>query len=198
MAAVALAVAVTALPAGAQDDAKKKVLKLGWGQDAQTLNPFVAQDEENFRVWALNWDLLVNFSPDDLSPAPGIAKSWDVSKDKKTVTFHLIEGAKWSDGQPITSKDVKYSLDVLGTNGLIFSGYTSNVTKIDTPDDQHGRGPHRSSPTPASSAACSSTSSRSTSTARRRSSSSPAPTSRSCRWSAAGRTSSPSSRTAAS
>jgi peptide/nickel transport system substrate-binding protein len=137
VAAVALAVAVTALPAGAQDDgAKKKVLKLGWGQDVQTLNPFVAQDEENFRIWALNWDLLVNFSPDDLSPAPGIAESWDVSKDKKTVTFHLIKGAKWSDGQPITSKDVKYSLDVLGTNGLIFSGYTSNVTKIDTPDDQ--------------------------------------------------------------
>jgi peptide/nickel transport system substrate-binding protein len=137
VAAVALAVAVTALPAGAQDDgAKKKVLKLGWAQDVQTLNPFVAQDEENFRVWALNWDLLVNFSPDDLTPAPGIAKSWKISPDKKTVTFKLIEGAKWSDGQPITSKDVKYSLDVLGTNGLIFSGYTSNVTKIETPDDQ--------------------------------------------------------------
>jgi peptide/nickel transport system substrate-binding protein len=136
VAAVALAVAVTALPAGAQDDgAKKKVLKLGWAQDVQTLNPFVAQDEEDFRVWALNWDLLVNFSPDDLTPAPGIAKSWDISPDKKAVTFHLIEGAKWSDGQPITSKDVKYSLDVLGTNGLIFSGYTSNVTKIDTPDE---------------------------------------------------------------
>src|SRR4051794_371602 len=88
VAAVALAVAVTALPAGAQDDgAKKKVLKLGWAQDIQTLNPFVAQDEENFRVWALNWDLLVNFSPDDLTPAPGIAKSWKVSPDKKTVTF---------------------------------------------------------------------------------------------------------------
>lgn len=129
----AVAAAITALPAGAQD--KKKVLKVGWAQDPQTLNPFVAQDEENFRVWALDWDLLVNFSPDDLTPVPGIAKSWDVSKDKKTVTFHLIEGAKWSDGQPITSKDVKYSLDVLGTNGLIFSGYTSNVTKIDTPDD---------------------------------------------------------------
>jgi peptide/nickel transport system substrate-binding protein len=137
VAAVALAVAVTALPAGAQDDgAKKKVLKLGWAQDVQTLNPFVAQDEENFRVWALNWDLLVNFSPDDLTPAPGIAKSWKISPDKKAVTFKLIEGAKWSDGQPITSKDVKYSLDVLGTNGLIFSGYTSNVTKIETPDDQ--------------------------------------------------------------
>jgi peptide/nickel transport system substrate-binding protein len=136
VAVAALAVAVTALPAGAQDGAKKKVLKIGWGQDVQTLNPFVAQDEENFRVWALNWDLLVNFNPDDLSPAPGIAKSWEVSPDKKTVTFTLIDGAKWSDGQPITSKDVKYSLETLGTNGLIFSGYTSNVTKIDTPDDQ--------------------------------------------------------------
>jgi len=133
----ALAVAVAALPAGAQDDgAKKKVLKIGWGQDVQTLNPFVAQDEENFRVWALNWDLLVGFSPDDLSPAPGFAESWDVSADKKTVTFHLIEGAKWSDGEPITSKDVKYSLDVLGGNGLIFSGSTDNVTSIETPDDE--------------------------------------------------------------
>ena len=135
--AVALAVTVAALPAGAQDDgAKKKVLKIGWGQEVQTLNPFVAQDEENFRVWALNWDQLVSFSPDDLSPAPGIAESWDVSDDKKTVTFHLVEGAKWSDGEPITSKDVKYSLEVLGGEGLIFSGYTSNVTSIETPDAQ--------------------------------------------------------------
>jgi peptide/nickel transport system substrate-binding protein len=136
VAIAALIAAFTALPAGAQDDGgKKKVLKIGWGQDVQTLNPFVAQDEENFRIWALNWDLLVNFSPDDVSPAPGIAESWDISKDKKAVTFHLLEDAKWSDGKPITSKDVKYSLETLGTNGLIFSGYTSNVTKVETPDE---------------------------------------------------------------
>jgi peptide/nickel transport system substrate-binding protein len=131
---VALAAAITALPAGAQD--KKKVLKMGWVQDVQTLNPFVAQDEENFRVWAINWDLLVNFSPDDLSPTPGIAKSWKVSPDGKSVTFKLIQGAKWSDGEPITSKDVKYSLDKLGSDSLIFTGYTSNVTAIETPDEQ--------------------------------------------------------------
>src|SRR5689334_13608847 len=88
----AVAALIVALPAGGATE-KKKVLKVGWAQDVQTLNPFVAQDEENFRVWALNWDLLVNFSPDDLSPVPGIAKSWDVSPDKKTVTFHLIQGA---------------------------------------------------------------------------------------------------------
>ena len=82
----------------------------------------------------MNWDLLVNFDPKDLSPAPGIAKSWTVSDDKKTITFKLDPNAKWSDGKPITSADVKWSLDVLGDNGVLFTNYTSNVTKIDTPD----------------------------------------------------------------
>jgi peptide/nickel transport system substrate-binding protein len=130
----AFTAAIGAAPAGAAD--AKKVLKMGWVQDVQTLNPFIAQDEENFRIWALNWDLLVNFSPDDLTPAPGIAQSWKVSPDKKTVTFKMIDGAKWSDGQPITSKDVKYSLEKLGSDSLIFTGYTSNVSSIETPDPQ--------------------------------------------------------------
>jgi peptide/nickel transport system substrate-binding protein len=121
-----------AAPARAQDG--KKVLKLGWAQDPQTLSVFLDYDEEDFRIWAINYDLLVNFSPDNLGPAPGIAESWDVSDDQKTVTFHLVKGAKWSDGVPITSKDVKFSLDVLGDNGALFTGYTDNVTSVTTPD----------------------------------------------------------------
>ncbi|MDR1579826.1 MAG: peptide ABC transporter substrate-binding protein, partial [Synergistaceae bacterium] len=39
---------------------------------------------------------------------PGIAESWDVSKDGKTYTFHLRD-AKWSDGKPVTAKDFEYS-----------------------------------------------------------------------------------------
>jgi peptide/nickel transport system substrate-binding protein len=135
VAAIAVAVAVAAMPAGAQDSGEKKVLRIGQAQDVQTLNPFVAQDEENFRVWALNYDLLVNFNPDDLSPAPGIAESWDVSPDNRTVTYNLVQGAKWSDGEPITSRDVKYSLETLGEDSLIFTGYTDTVTSIETPDD---------------------------------------------------------------
>lgn len=123
-----------AAPARAQDG--KKVLKLGWAQDPQTLSAFLDYDEEDFRIWAINYDLLVNFSPDNLGPAPGLAESWDVSPDKKTVTFHIIKGAKWSDGQPITSADVKWSLDTLGGNGALFTGYTDNVTSITTPDPE--------------------------------------------------------------
>jgi oligopeptide transport system substrate-binding protein len=37
---------------------------------------------------------------------PGIAKSWDISADKKTYTFHLRD-AKWSNGDPVTAQDFK-------------------------------------------------------------------------------------------
>jgi ABC-type transport system substrate-binding protein len=73
----------TAIPAAAQDSSGgPSVLRIGWAQDPRTLNPFVGLDEEDYNVWALNWDLLVNFSAKDLSPAPGIAKSWTVSDDR--------------------------------------------------------------------------------------------------------------------
>ena len=111
------------------------MLRIGWSQDAKTLNPFVGVNEEEYTVWALNWELLLNFDPETLEPSPGIAESWEISEDGKTVTFDLIQGAKWSDGEPITSEDVKWSLEVLGGNGLLFSAYTGNVTSIKTPDD---------------------------------------------------------------
>ena len=120
LAALARAVAVAAAPAQAQDG--KKVLKIGWAQEPQTLSPFIDQDEEDFRVWAINYDLLVNFSPEDLGPVPGIAESWDVSRRQEDRSPSSCSRAhKWSDGQPITSKDVKYSLEMFGANGLLFT-----------------------------------------------------------------------------
>ncbi|MEO8686967.1 MAG: ABC transporter substrate-binding protein [Solirubrobacteraceae bacterium] len=133
--AFALAIACVSVAAGtASAQAAKKVLRLGQAQDAQTLSPFIDQDEEDFRVWSINYKLLVDFSPKDLGPVPGIAKSWDISPDKKTVTFKLFDGAKWSDGQPITSKDVKYSFETFAPNSLLFGSYVENITSIETPD----------------------------------------------------------------
>ena len=114
----------------------ENVLRIGWAQDPDTLNPFVGQNEEDYTVWALNWDLPINFSPKTLGPAPGIAESWEVSDDRKTVTMKLAPDMKWSDGKPITSKDVKWSLDELGGHGVLFAGYTSSITRIETPDPE--------------------------------------------------------------
>lgn len=38
-----------------------------------------------------------------------LAQSWEVSSDKKTITFHLKPNLKWADGQPLTSDDVLFT-----------------------------------------------------------------------------------------
>ena len=40
---------------------------------------------------------------------PGVAESWEVAPDNKTMTFHLREDAKWSDGTPLTAQDFLYA-----------------------------------------------------------------------------------------
>ncbi len=51
---------------------------------------------------------LFEVNASDLQPMPNLAKSWDWSADGLTLTVHLIEGAKWSDGAPFTTADTEF------------------------------------------------------------------------------------------
>ncbi|TCT00533.1 ABC transporter substrate-binding protein [Paralcaligenes ureilyticus] len=71
----------------------------------------------------------------NLKPIPGLAKSWAVSPDGKTVTFSLQEGVKFHDGKPFTSEDVKFSiLDVLKKVHPRGVNTFRAVTDVKTPD----------------------------------------------------------------
>ena len=43
-----------------------------------------------------------------------LARSWEHSSDHRGYTFHLRPGVRWHDGTPVTSHDVKFTLDLLG------------------------------------------------------------------------------------
>ncbi len=47
----------------------------------------------------------------DGSVMPDLAKSWDISDDGLTYTFHLQDGVKFHDGTTFDAEDVKFSLD---------------------------------------------------------------------------------------
>jgi peptide/nickel transport system substrate-binding protein len=48
---------------------------------------------------------------EDFSVTPLLAESWTVSPDAKVLTFKLRKGVTFQDGEPFTSKDVKYSFE---------------------------------------------------------------------------------------
>ncbi|MBI4671456.1 MAG: hypothetical protein HY741_07295 [Chloroflexi bacterium] len=59
------------------------------------------------------YDSLLRVNPQDGSLLPGLATSWTVSDDAKTVTFVLRQGVKWHDGLPLTAGDVVFTLKTL-------------------------------------------------------------------------------------
>ena len=72
---------------------------------------------------------LFQVKAEELQPLPNLAKSWDWSADGLTLTMHLIEGAKWSDGEPFSADDVMYywQKNVLDTNVHPLNGATPST-----------------------------------------------------------------------
>lgn len=67
---------------------------------------------------------------------PWLAESWNVSADGTEYTFHLRKGINWSDGEPLTANDVKFTFDYEQENvpisGGIESGVVDNVQVVDS------------------------------------------------------------------
>lgn len=72
----------------------------------------------------------------DLKPQPGLAKSWEVSEDGLSYTFHLNEGIKWHDGEPFTVDDVLFSMNEMlpkthARARVILAKYLEKAEKVD-------------------------------------------------------------------
>ena len=61
-------------------------------------------------VYANIFEGLVRFAPDG-AVVPALARSWEISPDGLTYTFHLHEGVTFHDGSPMSADDVKFSLE---------------------------------------------------------------------------------------
>ena len=78
--------------------------------DIRTLNSMLSSDTASNQVIGLMFDGLLNYNKADGSLIPALAASLpQQSSDGLTYTFKLRSGLKWSDGQQITSDDVKFT-----------------------------------------------------------------------------------------
>jgi peptide/nickel transport system substrate-binding protein len=79
--------------------------------DSQSMNNTTVFDNESIWIFEQIFQTLYTVTPNGKGVQPMLATSYKVSADKKTYTFTLRPGVKFSTGQPMTSADVKFSID---------------------------------------------------------------------------------------
>ena len=86
--------------------------------DVDTFNPLFAEEITAGEINDLLFPGLVGSEFDRetgvLTYTPLLAKSWEEGNKGKDITFHLVTGARWSDGQPVTARDVQFSYELYG------------------------------------------------------------------------------------
>ncbi|MFZ1467799.1 MAG: ABC transporter substrate-binding protein [Paracoccaceae bacterium] len=110
------------------------VLTIGRREDGTTFDPIATAQNVDFWVFSNVFDVLVRVNNAGSELVPGIAESWEVSPDGLTYTFKLRD-SKFSDGTPVTSEDVAYSLARIRDSELsLWSDSYKIIADMQTPD----------------------------------------------------------------
>ena len=111
-----------------------------WSVEPQTVTPYVSRDVYGSMIQAMVLETLINRDLDTLEHVPGLAKSWKVAQDGKSIAFHLFPNAKFSDGKPVTADDVVFSFDLVANPKIdapvLRSYITENFTRWVKVDDR--------------------------------------------------------------
>ncbi|MEZ4832111.1 MAG: ABC transporter substrate-binding protein [Caldilineaceae bacterium] len=104
----------------------------GWNNGAGVTSGWFGIEAMSF-----NYQALVKTGPlfradQDVEPFPNLAKSWEWSEDGLQLTMNLIEGAKWSDGEPFTSHDVIFTWeDLINDPNIVRNGVKGDAFELD-------------------------------------------------------------------
>ena len=109
--------------------------------EPKTFNPILVDDEASENIRYLTGGVLIRLNRQSQALEPGLSSAWAVSRDKRTITFHLRKGLYFSDGTPFSSEDVAYTMRLLldpqthsSTGDAFRSGTGSVEVRTPAPD----------------------------------------------------------------
>ncbi len=104
--------------------------------DIFTFDPYNTQDDRSIFTELQVYERLVKLTPDGTGVEPELATEWTVADDGLSATFTLRDGVTFWNGNPLTAKDVVFSLtraiDQAGSWGFLFSP----VKSVEAVDDK--------------------------------------------------------------
>jgi peptide/nickel transport system substrate-binding protein len=86
--------------------------------DVDSFNPLFAEDITAGEINDLIYPALVNSGFDhksgELAYGPLLARSWEYANQGRDIIFHLLPDARWTDGTPVTARDIGVSFELYG------------------------------------------------------------------------------------
>lgn len=133
IASLAPSLAIAQTPAPTDD----LVLRVGVVSDLITDNPWAVSAGSDWSVVTVQYDMMLKFAPEDLSPAPSLATGCEPNDDSTEWTCTLREGLRWSDGSPLTSRDIAFTYRFVIDNKVPqYKSYFPFDPTFETPDDR--------------------------------------------------------------
>jgi len=143
MLALGLATAVASGAAGAafgqaeEGNAEKLTFHVGSIEDIVSVNVFKACCTSDYEMMLLNYNMLLGFGAEDLTPVPELAtEPCEASPDSMTWTCSIRDDVTWHDGEQLTADDIAFTYRFILDNELTtFSDYLPYNPTFETPDD---------------------------------------------------------------
>ena len=115
-----------------------RTLRVAVTQEVDSLNPFISITRTGTDILRQNYEQLTGYDARTLQPTPALAESWSTAPDGLTWTFTIRKGAAWSDGEPITAKDVAFTYNLMLTNETARTAngnFVSTFESVNATDD---------------------------------------------------------------
>jgi peptide/nickel transport system substrate-binding protein len=103
------------------------------GLQTERFDPVVSPPMDATSIDSPIFDFLVRIDKDQ-KKIPGVADSWSIAADGLSWTFNIHKGIKFSNGDDLTSADVKFSLDRYSGSTAFGSELRDNVSRVEVVD----------------------------------------------------------------
>ncbi len=103
------------------------------GDYPRNFNPYAASVISGTQ--GMIYETLLAYNRLDGTIKPWLATSYSLNSNATSITFHLRQGVKWSDGSPLTSADVVFTLNLIKKYpGLDVNGIDPSIKDVVAPD----------------------------------------------------------------
>lgn len=114
-----------------------KTVIIGAATDLKTLDPGKAYEVYANMITYATYDMLFRIEGDDIeNPQPSLAtEDWTLDETGTVYTFPIRKGVKFASGNPLTSKDVVWSIQRVMNLKSNTAAHVAGIEKVEAPDD---------------------------------------------------------------